>query len=1387
MSQVIRLKIYLILVIKLFFSSFAEGSTPLFEQLTRENGLSHADVLSIKQDSQGFMWFGTMDGLNRFDGYEFKTFRHQSNKPQSISSNIITAIFEDSQEVLWIGTQNGLNRFNREQETFERFGYYPNKTTGLSDERVYHIIEDKSQNLWVGTNSGGVNRIDPDRIHITHFRFDTEKPYSLNHDSITGLTLDQQGQVWVATPQGLNHYNINTGSFEEVDYKISNSVSPDSSFIGQLFQRDNGNIWMVKKNEVLEFEPESKQAISRFHSTQLEELIGARIQTVFEDKQRTLWIGSDKGIIRFDLNNDNTAHYSSEDNLSNSLKGNNIKSIYEDQSGVLWIGSRGHGINRLVPSARDIKHYQQSHLEPDSLTHDNVTSILVDKHDSVWIGTVDGLNRYYKQLKKRVIYKNERGRNESLIDNYVQVLFEASDGTIWVGTRKGLSYYSQDIDGFVHFTHNKEDPGSISDNSIMAIAEDQYGDLWIGTFYGGLNHFDKNSKVFTHYRHDPADSNSISSDLITTILEDNQGNIWAGSWNGGVSLFKRKQRLFYRYRHSYSDNESISSDMVNKIIQDSQNNIWIGTENGLDKFIVENGAFIYYSPSESQQNQSVRSIVEDKDSNLWLSTNVGLSKFNLQNKSIESYTQHDGFYNIGFNYASYRDHQGKLYFGGYRGVSSFQPEALIENQNKPQVLITEFLLSNKKVELLDSNDSLDNAVFNLERTIATTQTITLSYQESTFTFGFTALDYVNPIENQYKYQLEGWDQDWIDTDYKNRRATYTNIPGGSYTFRVKASNNDGVWNEQGASIKLVILAPPWRTWWAYLLYVIVISGLLATFGLLRYRRLIAEKEKTAALAIISAKDKLFSNVSHEFRTPLTLMLGPLEDFIKKEQSEPALRQLNLIKRNGLRLLSMVDQLLDLARLRGENKQERQSQNVNSIVSLIAQSFQSLADEKNIKLVVNSQLSEVVWVSMLPDALEKIITNLLFNAFKYTPGDGSVELLIDTNEMSLLVAVSDTGCGISELEQSHIFERFTRLETSLQATPGVGIGLALVKELVESHEGKVSVESQLGKGSKFTIQIPLALKKQSANDAKSTIVEAKNHYLNNAIVNLLEEKLSLEEGAVNNTGNTELLDGNIKQKNHKASILIIEDNLELSQYMSGFLSETYHCLVANDGSSGVELAIENVPDLIISDVMMPVMDGFEVCHKLNQDERTSHIPIVLLTARGDKESRIQGWQGCADEYLTKPFDREELLVRIESLLVIREKLQRYYKQITFPSSEKDLKEILSEPKAPKQKEVNFINKFDNVLANNYTNVELKKDLLLEQIMMSERQLLRKLKAITGMTINEYLRAYRLKKAAELLAEGKSVSNVAHDVGFTSHSYFSKCFKEIYGCSPSQYKP
>jgi signal transduction histidine kinase/AraC-like DNA-binding protein len=941
-----------------------------------------------------------------------------------------------------------------------------------------------------------------------------------------------------------------------------------------------------------------------------------------------------------------------------------------------------------------------------------------------------------------------------------------------------LNRFDTENNKFTIYEHDPNNPRSLSHNGVFALHIDRAGNFWIGTIGGGLNKLilNENEKippVFLHYKHTPNDPHSIGGNNVLVIYEDEDEFLWVGT--DGLDKFDKRNEKFFRYQHDPSNPNSLSNNLVSTIYQDKNGVLWIGTEGGgLNKLVPGDNeesppTFIHYQEIDGLANDIIYGILEDNHHNLWLNTKNGLSKFNpdeVDDKGIvlpsafKNYYVQDGFQDNEFMASYFKNSRGEMFFGGINGFNAFYPDSLKENLTIPAVVITDF-------KVLNEDYKLDTSITEINQ-------IVLSYNENFLSFDFAVLDYTVPEKNNYAYKLDGLDNDWNYVDNRNF-AHYTNLSSGEYVFMVKGSNNDGVWNEEGVSIKIIILPPWWKTWWAYLSYAIFF--IFALFWIRRYemnrisyknqgkidKAVLKEKEETEKI-----KSRFFANISHEFRTPLTLIFGPAKDIMDKTNDLKTKENAGIINRNAGRLYGLVNQLLDLSKLEaGRMTLETSEQNIISLLKGLVLSFTSLAERKRITLKFNT-IEENLNVYIDKEKIVRIVNNLLSNAFKFTPEGGRIDFTVGKMIKELELRISDSGIGIPKERIDNIFDRFYQVDGShSRESEGSGLGLALTKELVELHKGKIKVESTEGEGSTFTILLPLGKEHLKPNE----IVQKE---IREETTKTIEEE-DLNPEIEKSKGKADI---DVLLETGKPILLIVEDNLDVRNYIVSHLEDDYGIQEAIDGEDGFTKSIEQIPDLIVSDVMMPKMDGFQFCAKIKTDERTSHIPVILLTAKASGESKIEGLETGADDYIMKPFDAKELKVRIKNLIDQRKKLREHFLQEGIFNL--DNKNIISVDKKFLEKAVKIINEH---LSDSLFGVES----FASKIALSRVTLHKKLIALIGEPPGNLIKRIRLSKAAKLI-ENKTgnISEIALEVGFNNPAYFSECFKKQFGVTPSQYQ-
>lgn len=1367
-------------------SALGQGvdKTIKFTQIGLKEGLSQSSVFALCQDYLGFMWIGTRDGLNRYDSRKFLTYRNIPSDSTSLADNYILSLLEDSKKRLWIGTRTGIHRYDRLRDRFVRIPLPDNSSGNSSPEpMIWSVVEDRAGRIWLGTNQG---------LYCFDEQSKTE-PFSL--------------------------------VFEAVRYQLPMGCNNVMSF----YEDKKKNIWISTVNGVLVFEPYRSGSALRLqrHFRQREgELNSEEVRVVQEVQDGIFWFGTKEGGIN--VYNTFTRQFTylvhQPHAKGKSLAGNDVRSILRDRFGGYWIGTI-NGLNYYSETG-GFQTYSASDYDQLSLTSNSIRPIFQDARGSVWIGTYySGVCVYDRHIP---IFRNYAYSPyvSSLSYNVVSGILEDSGGNLWVGTEGGgLNYMDRFGNVFRQFRHDATKPGTLSHNHVKSLHLDQRDDLWVGTYNGGLNLLRKGSQTFQNIRHDPSIPHSLSNNNVYAIREDKQGNMWIGTYGGGLNLKKPGREMnFESYRLGKTGRYHISSDLIRTVFIDSRDNIWVGTEdglnlkrpgadhfevfrfspddpgsisgnvvisifedsrnrlwlgtykNGLNQYHHDTRSFSRFSERNGLPGNNVFGILEDQQK-LWLSTNNGICSFDPESGSVRSYNTKDGIggneFSIG---ACYKAGDGQLIFGGTHGLTSFYPRNFSASNYVPPIVFTDFRLFNEPV--------VPGKQHALEKPISVTDTIVLTHKQNIFTIEFSAINYVLPEKNKYAYRLKGLENQWNYVDVPS--ATYTNLHAGTYTLLAKGSSNDGIWNEVPAMLTIRILPPPWKTWWAYAIYFALIAA--SIYMIIRFTRIRTRLEHQLQLEhlenerqreINEIKLNFFTSISHEFRTPLTLILAPVQHLLTHVNlDENARTMMATVKNNSLRLLNLVNQLLDFRKQESGNFQlSFQNHNLVAFIDRIAEEFTHYAEEQHIRFQYHKPAGIIeAWFDM--DQLEKVIYNLLSNAFKFVPEEGSVKLVLEKRapsvnytQGSVLIRVWDNGRGIPADKLSSIFEFYYQLQTGYEKKRGhlgSGIGLALAKNLTEMHGGKIEVESYDGNEKPtytcFTVELPLGNLYLKPEDVDR---HEKEEPQNEAKKPVTEEAAYLVEASAN-TGST----------SNRPTILVVEDHEEIRTFIAQSLLDDYTILEAADGQEGWEMVRLHLPDLVITDIMMPVADGISLLKNIKLTLDTNHIPVLLLTARTAMESVIEGLQSGSDDYLTKPFHPEVLSLKIRNILAGRERFRKKFIRdyVLTPQQE------TVEPDADQQ----FLHKVIRLIEDNLGEVNFNVNMLARELSMSRPVLYRKLKQMTDLSVIELINILRLKKAAQLLAQGNTqVSQVAYQIGFSDPKYFSKSFKNYFGKSPSEY--
>ncbi|MEI9945340.1 MAG: two-component regulator propeller domain-containing protein [Chitinophagaceae bacterium] len=1365
------------LFLTLPFLSFSQAPKLKFKHISTEQGLSNSTIETIFQDKRGFIWFGTRDGLNRFDGYQMTVYRYDPKDSASISDNYIRYIYEDRNQELWIGTINGLNRFDPASNHFTRYKHIAGNDKSLSNNVVNCIYEDKKGDLWISTFGGGINLFKPKENAFVHFQHDPKKPRSLSDDHVNYLYEDSQGNFWVGTENGLNLFSRETASFKTYQDLPEFGNNKANNVIRIIKEDRLGNLLLgTEDNGLLVFDYKEKTFKHYKHNEKEPSSLASNlVRSLLVDKKGNIWVGGvNAGLNLFHVSSGSFFHYQNEPDNMFSLSQRTASALFEDNQGNLWVGTHRGGVNLYMPNTEKFTLYRQ---EPDanSLSYNDVKAFCEDRFGNIWIGTDGGgLNLFNRQINTFLHYKYDPYNIKSIGSNEVLDIMEDSEGNLWVGTwGGGLSLFNKTSGNFIRYLNDPADKNSISSNYIQKIFEDSKKNLWIATYFGGLNLFDRKTKKFTRVIYDFLQNTRLQGNNIVSINEDKAGNIWVGTDNGGLNCLHASTK---RFSH-YFDNEEKTPDL-RVIFIDSKGRVWIG-QTGLYLFNSKTNTFSLYTDKGGLSTEFIKGMAEDDLGNFWIATSNGITQFNPESLSFKKYNTADGLQGLEFEANAYlKTKDGEIFFGGVNGFNSFYPENIKINTFIPPVYITDFQIFNKKIVSGEKNSPL-------ESDISFAKNIRLSYKQSTFSFGFAALNYTALENNQYAYKLEGWDKDWNYAG-NERKASYTNLSPDTYIFHVKASNNDGVWNEEGPTITMVITPPFWETWWFRTLVVIgIVAGSIAFYRFNR-RLELRKLEESKREEMHQVQLQFFTNISHEFRTPLSLILGPLEKLQKEDTQSVHKQSYKVIYRNANRLMNLINELMDFRKSEsGVLKLHVMPGNVGLFLNEIYEEFSEMALQKNIKFTISAAEGiKEVWFDR--QVMEKIAINLIGNSFKYTADGGtiSVEILesLDNfrpsfeNDLVLkndyqgkkyiYLRVADNGIGISKESIAHLFERYYKITESHL---GSGIGLAFVKSLTLLHKGSLYVYSERNKGTEIIIGIPVS--KDDYEKKERWIKDNKEGGPRlESIQSKYEQDFSSLEENISHPAET-------MPSNHIPHILVVDDNEELRNFLKESLSPRYHILEATDGRSGLEKAKEEFPDLIISDIMMPGMDGIEFCKLIKEDIETSHIPFLMLTAKDALESRIEGVESGADFYFAKPLSIQLLELTIRNILSQKLKLKERY----FKNHHAEAKDLVHSTK-----DKQFVDQLISIIESHLTNPDMDVDYICMQMGMSRTKLYQKIKSITGQSIGEFIRTIRLKKAVQIMThQDISLTEVMYSVGIQTQSYFTKAFKKEFGKTPSQF--
>jgi signal transduction histidine kinase/ligand-binding sensor domain-containing protein/DNA-binding response OmpR family regulator len=1357
-----RFPIIILMMFMFFLSTVHSQSNYSFSKIDIEDGLSHNQVNSIVKDSDGFLWFGTVSGLNRYDGYSFKVFRRQPNSSSSLYNNSIYSLYELPDGKIWVTTGAGACIYNSYTEKFDSASNYLSSLGlplgGVLNSGV-NIVKGNNGRYWFLYDSLGLYRYSDGEKKAKLFR------RSNPSEKIASVTETKDGKLWLMYQDGLlEQYDLKSNKIIFSSNALQKLNKNNISY--SLLADNDGDLWLWYFGYgALLFHP-ANNSIRQFNETSFPSRLNSNlVSKIVQDDKGYIWVATDHGGVNLidKKNNFSVTYLMNDPKDPKSLSQNSLPVIYKDDDGIIWLGTYKQGINYLNSNIVRFPHYYHNESNAKSLQYDDVNRFAEDKSGNIWIGTNGGGLIYFDRKKNTFKqYLHDPNNINSLSNNVIVSLCIDHEDKLWIGTYYGgLNCF--DGKKFTHYKHNDNDPSSLADDKVWEIFEDREKKLWIGTLGKGLDRFDRSSNRFEHYQFKAGEQSPLRSNFVSAIIQDKKGNLWIGT-DQGIAVFEKNTTTPTFYPN---EKISLSSNVVTALSEDSNGRIWVGTMDGLNLFDEKTKSFQIFTTSDGLPDNMIFNILEDDHQKLWISTPDGLCSVALTQKdnrpgfTVVHYDATNDLQNREFNdNAALKTRTGELFFGGPSGFNIINPDKIAKPVYHPKIIFTGLQILNTYVQ---PGKEINGRIL-LKKALSKLETIELKYKENLFTIEFASLDFSHGSLGKYAYMLKGFNSDWLYADGSQRRVTYTNLDPGHYTFKLKVLNPDGVWSNE-KTLQINIAPPFWRTPIAYAIYLLAAIGILFLArkitldrAHMRFEMQQQRREAERAHAIDQLKTKFFTNVSHEFRTPLSLIISPLDKIIKNEKDEDQKKQLNLVHRNAKRLLNLVNQLLDFRKIEVQGLKLHPS--IGDIVQFAkdtSYSFTDIAEKKGIQFSFASNVDNLE-IYFDKDKIEKILFNLLSNAFKYTPDNGTVSVKLvhaprnDGKEGTVSIEVQDNGIGIPADKQERIFERFFQTDVpDSMVNQGTGIGLAITKEFVRLHNGVITVHSEPDKGTCFKVVLP-------AKKIHETFVQP------------VANPVSIEDAEQINVAESQ---ANGKKK----TIVIAEDNEDLRFYLKENLRSQYHVEEAANGKEGWEKIKLINPDLVVSDIMMPFMDGIELAKKIKTDTLTAHIPVILLTAMGSEEKQIEGFEVGVNDYITKPFTFEILASRIKNLLAQQKLLQkRFQKQIEVNPSEVTVTPV----------DEKFLKQALEIVERYIDNPDFSVEDFSREMYMSRVALYKKILSLTGKAPLEFIRSIRLKRAARLLEKsGMSVAEIAYEVGFNNPKNFTKYFKEEFKVLPSQY--
>ncbi|WP_228520420.1 hybrid sensor histidine kinase/response regulator transcription factor [Flavobacterium sp. CSZ] len=1328
---------YLVLLFTLLMGfspmSYAQDNPVKFLDIS--DGLSNNSVTTIFQDSDGYMWFGTYDGLNRYDGYNFKVFRNRINDKKSLLFNTIYNIEGDSKKNIWVGGSNGICIYNKTTATFHNVQYTVSgkKPEVLKD--IIHQMRSVSDNLvLVASQNLGLIAFENGSFVGKHIALNVpgNRITVNNYDAIAIQDDKKNKRSWIY----IRNVGVCSYSYTSKNLKV---VFPLSIEVKAMKLAGEGNLWLGTDEGLFLFNTKSGALSENYFSTK------SSVTDLLLDKKNEIWITTDGSGIYKVIGKSKKAIAANAIKENQVAKSNSVWSLYEDKSGNKWFGSLRGGISMLSNTP---KYFKSVKYNSKDLVENFILSFCEDEKNNVWVGT-DGAGLKYWDRKNNT-YTNYTGK---LSSKFITGIVRDNNNEIWLSTwAGGVNKINPKTNSVTPYSCYNPYTRQIEKN-IWFVYKDSKANIWAsGTNEGALYFLDRIKNSFTLF--DPSVTN------LQCMTETSDGKLWAGNYSSLFSIEKATRKI----------NKITIGNPVRCIHEDKDKNLWLGTqEGGLLLFDRKTNTFKRLTTDDGLPSNTVLRLLEDKEGNLWMSTYNGICRYDKKRKTFRNFSVNDGLQSNQFSFnAGLKLSTGEFLFGGINGFNAFFPEAIKGFNQKNNLLLSDFYVNNLPIEESKNDLEWENGKI---------KQVSLPYDQTTLSLEFVALDYNNADKINYAYYLEGWDEQWNYVG-QARKANYARLTEGKYVFKVKTTNFKGGWNKEVSLITIEVLPPWYRTWWAYALY--LLAGIGAIFAYLQYNKnkeklkykvKIAELESKKEKEIAEKQSSMFTYISHEFRTPLSLIINPLKKAVQKEsvQNGSSGSDLAIAHRNARRLLSLVDQLLLFRKAENDADSLRLSPiNVNNLCNEVYQCFVNQAKDKSIRYNFGIPDHEIVIIGDY-EKIEISLFNLMSNAFKYTPIGGEINLKLTESDHQVHLEISDSGDGIEAKDIEVIFEKFKQIKSKVSIGTGFGIGLYIVKHFVDKHKGTVSCSSEIGKGSTF----------------KLTFLKGDSHFDNVEITNeipkrsQLFDELIIDDGQENNAANPPVSESDFQKimLTDKRTVLIIDDNVEIRAYLIKLFSESYMVYSAENGEEGLKLTKKHMPDLVISDITMEEMDGLELCRKIKENDALSHIPVILLTASKNPETHLQGINDGADDYITKPFDDDILVARVESLLRNRSNLRTYFlDSITLKENTQ---------KVPQEYQEILKKCIEIVEANIHKRDFTIKNFALE-MGMSHRTLYTKIKIISGQTLNAFIRSVRIRRAAMLmLTEDINITQASAEVGFEDPKYFRQQFVKLFGMTPSEY--